>query len=252
MLTATAAMRQQANAIFVLYRRGLEAARASSIRIARRIVLIERRPWSRRKRGHALRTVGADRVTVVQAAEGQLTTAVRHRHGRGPFAVTSSGPTAAGRVQAVAVDVGDSVKPASRWPRWTRWTWTTHRRAGRPPSPAPAAPWPRRGAAARRSGRRELAAVNARRYTELGGRTSSAPAPVEGRLQEQASSADALGHRADANLAAARQDQLRLAPNVPDCASSANVRLLARPTIVVTSRDAEPGSTVVAGRRCCA
>ena len=54
--------------------------------------------------------------------------------------------------------------------------------------------------------------------------------------------------RLEANLAAARQDQQRLAAERAGLRQQrANVRLLAPADGVVTSRDAEPGSTVVAG-----
>jgi HlyD family secretion protein len=96
--------------------------------------------------------------------------------------------------------------------------------------------------------RKELAAVNARRYVELGQQNFISAGAVEARLQEQAS-ADANVSAADANLAAARQDQQRLAAERAGLRQQrANVRLLAPADGVVTSRDAEPGSTVVAGQ----
>ena len=113
----------------------------------------------------------------------------------------------------------------------------------------PAAPWlaadaQRRDALARQA----LAAVNARRYVELGAQNFISADAVEARLQEQAS-ADAIVSAADANLAAARQDQQRLAAERAGLRQQrANVRLLAPADGVVTSRDAEPGSTVVAGQ----
>ena len=71
---------------------------------------------------------------------------------------------------------------------------------------------------------------------------------VEARLQEQAS-ADAVVTAATANVAAARQDQQRLAAERAGLRQQrANVRLLAPADGVVISRDAEPGSTVVAGQ----
>jgi HlyD family secretion protein len=71
---------------------------------------------------------------------------------------------------------------------------------------------------------------------------------VEAKQQEQAS-ADAAVATADANLAAARQDTQRLAAERAGLQQQRdNVRLLAPAQGVVISRDAEVGSTVVAGQ----
>ena len=71
---------------------------------------------------------------------------------------------------------------------------------------------------------------------------------VEAKQQEQAS-ADAAVATADANLAAARQDTQRLAAERAGLRQQRdNVRLLAPAQGVVISRDAEAGSTVVAGQ----
>jgi HlyD family secretion protein len=189
------------------------------------------------------------RVTVVQAAEGQFTPQL---FGIGTVEARRSyliGPTAAGRVRAVAVDVGDTVKagqplaemdPVDLDERTTALD-ASVARAG---SAMAAAEAQRRDAEARR----DLAAVNARRYVELGRQNFISTGAVEARLQEQAS-ADALVAAADANLAAARQDQQRLAAERAGLRQQrANVRLLAPAGGVVISRDAEPGSTVVAGQ----
>jgi HlyD family secretion protein len=96
--------------------------------------------------------------------------------------------------------------------------------------------------------RRNLAAANAQRYVELGRQNFISTGAVEARLQEQAS-ADAGVSAADANLAATRQDHQRLlAERAGLRQQRASVRLLAPADGVVTSRDAEPGSTVVAGQ----
>ena len=189
------------------------------------------------------------RVTVVKAAEGRLTPSL---FGIGTVEARRSyliGPTVAGRVRAVAVDVGDRVKAGQLLAEMdpvdlderTAALDASVTRAG---SVMAAADAQRRDALARK----ELAAVNARRYVELGAQNFISAGAVEARIQEQ-SSADAVVSAADANLAAARQDQQRLAAERAGLRQQrANVRLLAPADGVVTSRDAEPGSTVVAGQ----
>jgi len=189
------------------------------------------------------------RVTVALAAEGRLTPAL---FGIGTVEARRSyliGPTVAGRVRTVAVDVGDRVKAGQLLAEMdpvdlderTAALDASVTRAG---SVMAAADAQRRDALARK----ELAAVNARRYVELGAQNFISTGAVEARLQEQ-SSADAVVSAADANLAAARQDQQRLAAERAGLRQQrANVRLLAPADGVVTSRDAEPGSTVVAGQ----
>jgi HlyD family secretion protein len=189
------------------------------------------------------------RVTVVQATEGRLTPAL---FGIGTVEARRSyliGPTVAGRVRAVAVDVGDTVKAGQLLAEMDpvdldERTAALDASVSRAGSAVSAADAQRRDAQARK----ELAAVNARRYVELGQQNFISTGAVEARLQEQAS-ADAIVAAADANLAAARQDQQRLAAERAGLRQQrANVRLLAPANGVVTSRDAEPGSTVVAGQ----
>jgi HlyD family secretion protein len=189
------------------------------------------------------------RVTVVQAAEGRLTPAL---FGIGTVEARRSyliGPTVAGRVRSVAVDVGDRVKVGQLLAEMDpvdldERTAALDASVARAGSAMAAADAQRRDALARK----ELAAVNARRYVELGAQNFISTGAVEARLQEQAS-ADAIVSAADANLTAARQDQQRLAAERAGLRQQrANVRLLAPADGVVTSRDAEPGSTVVAGQ----
>lgn len=189
------------------------------------------------------------RVTVTQAAEGQITPAL---FGIGTVEARRSvliGPTAAGRVKAVAVDVGDTVKagqllaemdPVDLDERATALD-ASIARAG---SAVAAAQAQRQDAIARR----ELAAVNARRYADLAAQNFISPGALEARLQEQAS-ADAAVSAAEANLAAARQDRQRLgAERAGVRQQRANVQLRSPIDGVVVGRDAEPGSTVVAGQ----
>ncbi len=189
------------------------------------------------------------RVTVVQATEGRLTPAL---FGIGTVEARRSyliGPTVAGRVRAVAVDVGDAVKAGQLLAEMDpvdldERTAALDASVARAGSAMAAADAQRRDARARK----ELAAVNARRYVELGQQNFISTGAVEARLQEQAS-ADAIVMAADANLAAARHDQQRLVAEGAGLRQQrANVRLLAPADGVVTSRDAEPGSTVVAGQ----
>jgi HlyD family secretion protein len=189
------------------------------------------------------------RVTVVKAAEGRLTPAL---FGVGTVEARRSyliGPTVAGRVRAVVVDVGDHVKAGQLLAEMDpvdldERTAALDASVARAGSAMAAADAQRRDALARK----ELAAVNARRYVELGAQNFISTGAVEARLQEQAS-ADAIVSAADANLAAARQDQQRLAAERAGLRQQrANVRLLAPADGIVTSRDAEPGSTVVAGQ----
>ncbi len=189
------------------------------------------------------------RVAVVQAAEGSFAPAL---FGIGTIEARRSyliGPTVAGRVRSVTVDVGDAVQsgqvlaemdPVDLDERIA----ALDASAARAGSASAAADAQRRDALAKK----ELAIVNARRYVELGAQNFISAGAVEARLQEQAS-ALALVSAADANLAAAKQDRQRLAAERAGLRQQrANVRLLAPGHGIVISRDAEPGSTVVAGQ----
>lgn len=189
------------------------------------------------------------RVTVIEVAEGRLTPAL---FGIGTVEARRSyliGPTTAGRVRKVAVDVGDTVKagqllaemdPVDLDERLAALD-ASIARAG---SAAAAVEAQRKDALAKR----DLAAINARRYVDLGEKNFISAGVVEGKLQEQ-TSADAAVSGADANLAAARQDLKRLAAERAGVLQQRdNVRLLAPSDGVVVSRDAEAGSTVVAGQ----
>jgi HlyD family secretion protein len=96
--------------------------------------------------------------------------------------------------------------------------------------------------------RRELAALNAKRNQDLAAQNFISPGALEGRLQEKAS-ADAALQAAQANLNGSAQDITRQkAERAALQQQRGNVRLLAPSDGVVTSRDAEAGSTVVAGQ----
>lgn len=159
------------------------------------------------------------------------------------------GPTVAGRVLRVLVDVGDSVKagqllaemdPVDLGERLA----ALDASAGRAASLVLAAEAQQRDALARK----ELAVINARRNVELGEKNFISASAVEARLQEQAS-AEATVSSAEANLAGARQELTRLkAERAGLRQQRENIRLLAPSDGVITSRDAEAGSTVVAGQ----
>lgn len=189
------------------------------------------------------------RVTVTRVAEGTLAPAL---FGIGTVEARRAylvGPTAAGRVRDVAVDVGDAVKagqllaemdPVDLDQRASALDASINR-AG---SAIAATQAQRQDALARQA----LATVNARRYADLQAQNFISAGAAEARVQEQAS-AEAQLAAADANLAAARQDLQRLAAERAGLREQRNnLRLLAPADGVVISRDAERGSTVVAGQ----
>ena len=189
------------------------------------------------------------RVTVVKVAEGSVAPEL---FGIGTVEARRAyliGPTASGRVLRVAVDVGEAVKAGQLLAEMD--PVDLDQRVGaldasiaRAASAAAAAEAQRRDALARR----ELAALNAKRYVELGEKKFVSPSVVEGKQQEQ-TSAEAAAAAAEANLAAARQDATRLRAEREGLRQQRqNVRLVAPADGVVTARDAEPGSTVVAGQ----
>ncbi len=159
------------------------------------------------------------------------------------------GPTTAGRVLRVLVDVGDAVKagqllaemdPVDIDERVAALD-ASMARAG---SAVLALQAQREDAVAKKA----LAAISARRNVELAAQNFISAGALEARLQEQ-TSANAGVSGADANLAAARHDLKRLAAERAGLRQQRdNVRLIAPANSVVISRDAEPGSTVVAGQ----
>jgi HlyD family secretion protein len=199
----------------------------------------------------ALRTgpLAATRVTVTRVQEGRLSPAI---FGVGTVEARRSwmvGPTVAGRVLAVKVDVGDSVRagqllaemdPVDLDQRLAALD-ASLARAGSAQAAA-------RAQLADAGARRELAALNAKRNHELANQNFISASALEARLQEQAS-ADAALQVAQANLTGAGQDLARQqAERAGLQQQRGNVRLLAPADAVVVSRDAEAGSTVVAGQ----
>lgn len=189
------------------------------------------------------------RVTVVTVGEGRLVPAL---FGIGTVEARRAyliGPTSAGRVLKVMVDVGETVKAGQLLAEMDPVDLDQRLAAqdasiARAHSAIAAAEAQRQDAVARE----RLAAMNARRYRELGAQRFVSGSAVEARQQEEASAQAALA-AAEANLAAARQEAERLGAERGGLRQQrGNVRLLAPVDGVVTGRDAEPGSTLVAGQ----
>ena len=199
----------------------------------------------------ALRTgpLAPTRVTVTQVRQGQFSPAI---FGIGTVEARRGwmvGPTVAGRVLAVKVDVGDTVKagqllaemdPVDLDERLAALD-AALARAGSTQAAAQAQ-------VADAAARRALAATNAKRNQDLANQNFISSGALEARLQEK-TSADAALQAAQANLSGAGQDVARQkAERAALAQQRGNVRLLAPANGVVTSRDAEAGSTVVAGQ----
>ncbi len=189
------------------------------------------------------------RVTVTTVKEGKLSPSI---FGIGTVEARRSwmvGPTVAGRVLSVKVDVGDAVKagqllaemdPVDLDQRLSALD-AALARAGSTQAAALAQ-------VADATARRELAAINAKRNQDLAAQNFISPGALESRLQEKVS-ADAALQAAQANLTGTGQDISRQkAERAALAQQRGNVRLLAPADGVVTSRDAEAGSTVVAGQ----
>ena len=189
------------------------------------------------------------RVTVSKVQEGTFSPAL---FGIGTVEARRNwmiGPTVAGRVLSVRVDVGDSVKagqllaemdPVDLEQRLA----SLDASIARAVSAQAAAVAQQLDAAARR----ELAAVNFRRNQDLADKNFISAGALEARVQEKVS-ADAALQAAQASVLGAGQDLTRLkADRAALLQQRLNVRLLAPADAVVSSRDAEAGSTVVAGQ----
>ncbi|HEU0187504.1 MAG TPA: efflux RND transporter periplasmic adaptor subunit [Gallionellaceae bacterium] len=159
------------------------------------------------------------------------------------------GPTAAGRVGRVLADVGDAVQAGQLLAEMDpvdldRRVASAAAAAERGRSAVAAAQAQVRDAQTRQA----LAASEARRYVDLGHKGFVSQSVVDGKLQQQ-QSADAQFAAAESALTSARQDLARLDADRDGVKQQrANVRLNAPTDGVVTARDAEPGTTVVAGQ----
>jgi len=159
------------------------------------------------------------------------------------------GPTVAGRVKRVLVDVGDAVKAGHLLAEMepvdldTRIA-ATEASAERGRSALAAT----EAQAADARTRQALATIEARRAVDLGRTGTLSQSALDTALQAQRS-ADAQVSVAEAALAGARIDLARLDADLGGAQRQrGNLRLLAPVDGVVTSRDAEPGSTVIAGQ----
>jgi len=189
------------------------------------------------------------RVTVAKVEQGTVLPAL---FGIGTVEARRAyliGPTVAGRVKRVLVDVGDSVRAGQLLAEMDPVDLDQRVAAldaglARARSAVAVAQAQQHDAASKR----ELAAINARRYTELGAQKFVSQSVVDAKLQEEQSARAGL-EAAAAGLAGARQDIDRLGAERQGLREQrANVRLLAPSDGVVSAREAEPGSTVVAGQ----
>lgn len=199
----------------------------------------------------ALRTgpLAPTRVTVAQAKSASLQPVI---FGIGTVEARRSwalGPTTAGRVLAVQVDVGDPVR-AGQWLADMEPVDLDQRLAALDAALArgvsvQAAAQAQLGDA---QARRTLALANAQRNRDLAAQNFISAGALEARLQEQAS-ADAALAAAQANLRASTQDLARQkAERAALQQQRGQLRLRAPADAVVMTRDAEPGTTLVAGQ----
>lgn len=189
------------------------------------------------------------RVTVAQVARGEVSPALFGIGTVGAQRAYAIGPTVAGRVKRVLVDVGDTVKAGQLLAEMDPVDLDAR------VASADAAAARARSAVATAEAqlhdarsRQKLAASEARRYVGLVQKGFVSSSAVDGKLQQE-ESADAQIAAAESALASARADAGRLdAERAGANQQRMNVRLVAPTDGAVTSRDAEAGSTVVAGQ----
>jgi HlyD family secretion protein len=159
------------------------------------------------------------------------------------------GPTVAGRVRAVQVDVGATVQPGQ--PLAEMDPVDLDQRLAALDAAAARAQSARQAAAAQLAdaqARRALAANNLQRNQDLAQQNFISSGALQAREQELAS-ASAGVQAAQANLSGSAQDATRLqAERAALAQQRGNLRLLAPAPAVVATREAEAGSTVVAGQ----
>ncbi|MBA4213446.1 MAG: efflux transporter periplasmic adaptor subunit [Polaromonas sp.] len=159
------------------------------------------------------------------------------------------GPTVAGRVRSVQVDVGDTVQPGQ--PLAEMDPVDLDQRLAALDAGAARAQSARQAAAAQLTdaqARRALATNNLQRNQDLARQNFISTGALEARVQEVAS-ADASVQAAQANLNGSAQDTTRLqAERAALAQQRGNLRLVAPAQALVASREAEAGSTVVAGQ----
>lgn len=159
------------------------------------------------------------------------------------------GPTTAGRVLNVKADVGDQVKAGDLLAEMDAVDIAQRLEASQATvARASSALNAARAQLADANARRELASINAKRNQDLAAQNFISAGALEARLQEKVS-ADAGYQVALANLEAAGQDLSRTKAERDALGKQrANVRLIAPSSGIVVSREAEAGSTVVAGQ----
>lgn len=189
------------------------------------------------------------KVTITRVETGSLSSSL---FGIGTVEARRSyfiGPTAAGRVKAVHVDVGEQVKAGQLLAEIDPVDLDERLRAldasyARASSAVLAAAAQRKDVLARQT----VAGLNARRYRDLGDRHFVSSSAVESKQQEL-TSAQAAVDASEANLQSARQEVVRLKADQDGLRQQRNnLRLVAPVDGVVTSRDVEAGSTVIAGQ----
>jgi HlyD family secretion protein len=193
--------------------------------------------------------LAATEVTVSRVGEGQVQPSI---FGIGTVEARRGwmvGPTAAGRVLSVRADVGQMVNAGDVLAEMDSVDMDERVKAldasiARADSLRSASQAAVDDAAARRA----LAAINAKRNQDLAAQNFISAGALESRLQEQAS-AEAQHQSAVANHAGAGQELQRLkSERTALTQQRGNLRLLAPAKGMVISRDAEAGSTVLAGQ----
>jgi len=159
------------------------------------------------------------------------------------------GPTVAGRVRTVQVDVGDTVQPGQ--PLAEMDPVDLDQRIAALDAAMARAQSAQQAAAAQLAdaqARRALAAANFQRNQDLANQNFISAGALEARTQEVAS-ASAGVQAAQANLSGSAQDATRLQAERAALVQQRGRLLLVAPAqAVVTTREAEAGSTVVAGQ----
>ena len=189
------------------------------------------------------------KVTVTQVSSEGLTPSV---FGIGSVEARQSwllGPAVAGRVLHVHVDVGQAVKAGQLLAEMDPVDLGQRLQAQEAAlSKAVSIEAAAHAQVADAKARRELVTTTLNRQKELAQQNFISPSALEGREQEL-QSADAVLAVAQANLQAAKQDaQRQRSERAAVSLQKQNTRLMAPADAVVISRDAESGSTVVAGQ----
>lgn len=199
----------------------------------------------------ALRTgpLAPIKVQVTEVKKGRVTPEI---FGIGQVEARRSwmvGPTVAGRVLDVKVDVGETVQPGQALAEMDPVD-LDQRLAALDASLARAQSAQQAVGAqvADAQARRALAAANLKRNEDLARQNFISAGALEARSQEVAS-ANAGLQAAQANLGGSAQDITRLrAERAALAQQRGNLKLVAPAAAVVTARDAEAGTTVVAGQ----